>query len=273
MSPTHSRHGLEFAYLDEGAGAPFVFQHGLGGDSSQPRSLWGGSGRLVCLECRGHGRTSPLGPTDRLGFATFAQDLASLLDSLGLDDIALGGVSMGAGVALRLAYEQPERISALVLVRPAWFTAVAPPNLAAFPLIAQLLRTDGIERGRANLPATEVYRRVRAESAVAADSLLAQFARPHAIERTAVLERLPADQPLPGTGPWPQLTLPTLVIGTDCDPVHPFACAEAWAQALPAATLRRVTPKTEDEGRHAEDVATAIDDFLSSTRTTRARVT
>ena len=84
---------------------------------------------------------------------------------------------------------------------------------------------------------------------------------------------MPADRPLPDTGPWPQLTMPTLVIGTDRDPVHPFTCAEAWAQALPAATLRSVTSKTVDEGRHAEDVATAIDDFLSSTRTARARVT
>ena len=123
------------------------------------------------------------------------------------------------GVEFALAYEQPERIRALVLVRPAWFTAVA------------------------------------------ADSLLAQFARPDAIERAAVLERLPADRPLPGSGPWPALTMPTLVSGTDRDPLHPLACPEA----LPAVTLRRVTSKTVDEGRHADEVATAIDDFLSAT--------
>ncbi len=273
MSPTHSNDGLAFAYLDEGTGTPFVFQHGLGGDSSQPRSLWSGNGRLVCLECRGHGLTTPLGLTEHLGFATFAHDLASLLDALGLDDIALGGVSMGAGVALRLAYEQPERIRALVLVRPAWFTTASPPHLAAFPVIAQLLRTEGVARGRASLQASEAYRRIRAESTVAADSLLAQFARPHAVERAAVLERLPADRPLPDTSPWPQLTMPTLVIGTERDPVHPFACAEAWAQALPAATLRSATPKSVDEARHAEDVTTAIDDFLSPTRTAQARAT
>lgn len=60
--------------------------------------------------------------------------------------------------------------------------------------------------------------------------------------------------------------MPTLVIGTEQDPVHPFACAQAWADSLPAATLRNVTPKTVDEARHAEDVTAAIGAFLSNAR-------
>lgn len=269
MSPTHSTDGIDFAYLDEGSGPAFVFQHGLGGDSSQPRELWDGTGRLVCLECRGHGRTTPLGAPEELGFATFARDLASLLDALDLDEVVLGGVSMGAGVALRLAYEQPERIRALVLVRPAWFTAASPANLNAFPVIAELLRTEGRERGRGSFQTSEVYRRIREQSRVGADSLLAQFERPQAVERAALLERLPADRPLPDAGPWPRLAMPSLVIGTEQDPVHPFACAEAWAEALPAGTLRKVTPKTVDDARYAEDVTATIAVFLSSTHATR----
>ena len=57
--------------------------------------------------------------------------------------------------------------------------------------------------------------------------------------------------------------MPTLVVGTEQDPVHPFAFAQAWADALPTATLRKVTPKTVDEARHAEDVTAAIGAFLS----------
>ncbi len=34
--PVFERDGLSFHYRDEGQGLPFVFQHGLGGDSSQP---------------------------------------------------------------------------------------------------------------------------------------------------------------------------------------------------------------------------------------------
>ena len=69
-------------------------------------------------------------------------------------------------------------------------------------------------------------------TAVAADSLLAQFARPDGDERAGVLEcRRPTGRP--GSGPWPELTMPTLVSGTDRDPLHPFACAEACKRLPP----------------------------------------
>lgn len=264
MRFTFPHDGLAFCYLDEGSGAPFVFQHGLGGDAAQPRALWSGKGRLVCLECRGHGRTTPLGPTADLSFATFARDLAALLDALGLRQVALGGVSMGAGVAVRLAYEQPGRVRALALIRPAWYDAPSPPNLAAYPVIAGLLLSEGPERGRAALQRSAVYRRVERESRVTAESLLAQFTRPGAVARSPLLERLPADRPLSEPAPWPQLATPTLVVGTERDPVHPAACADAWARALPNATLRMVTPKAVDEERHAREVTAAVDTFLAS---------
>jgi len=263
VSPTLSRDGIAFSYVDDGSGEPLVLQHGLGGDAAAVRPLWSGAGRLLCLECRGHGATTPLGPADDLGFATFARDVAALLEALGLDDVVLAGLSMGAGVALRVAAEQPERVRGLVLVRPAWFTASSPENLEAFPLIAELLRTEGPERGRATFQASAVYRRIRAESPVAAESVLAQFDRENAVERAPVLERLPADRPL--AEPLP-LSMPIVILATDRDPIHPLGIAEAWADALPSATLHQVTSKTVDEARHEAEVAAAIDGFRGQTR-------
>ena len=260
---TYSRDGIAFSYVDEGSGDPLVLQHGLGGDAAAVRPLWSGAGRLLTLECRGHGGTA-LGQPDELGFATSARDVASLLDTLGLDEVVFAGVSMGAGIGLRLAFEQPERIRGLVLVRPAWFTARSPNNLEAFPRIAELLRTEGPERGRATFVASDVYRRLDAESPVTAESVLAQFDRDDAVERAAVLERLPADRPLRDDGPWRQLSMPTLILATDRDPVHPLAIAEGWAEALPAATLEQVTSKTVDEARHEREVAAAIDVFRAA---------
>ena len=45
--PVLHRDGLNFQYRDEGQGLPFVFQHGLGGDLSQPFSVY--SRRLACV--------------------------------------------------------------------------------------------------------------------------------------------------------------------------------------------------------------------------------
>jgi pimeloyl-ACP methyl ester carboxylesterase len=61
--PAIERDGLSFHYLDEGhpSGRPFVFQHGLGGDVSQPAGVFSPpSGvRLLSLDCRGHGGLLP----------------------------------------------------------------------------------------------------------------------------------------------------------------------------------------------------------------------
>ena len=57
------RDGLSFHYRDEGDGLPFVFQHGLGGDLSQPFGVYRPAAgvRLIGFDFRGHGETRPLG--------------------------------------------------------------------------------------------------------------------------------------------------------------------------------------------------------------------
>ena len=98
--------GIRFYYELSGAGGPLVaFQHGLGGDVSQPQSILGHSARLRALsfDCRGHGRTEPLGPPERLNFSSFADDLRTVLDALDVGRVIVGGISMGAGVALNFA--------------------------------------------------------------------------------------------------------------------------------------------------------------------------
>lgn len=76
--------GITFAFREAGAGAPFVFQHGLGGDVNQiadtftpPPGIC-----LLTLDCRGHGATASLGDEARLNFNTFADDVIALLDTI-----------------------------------------------------------------------------------------------------------------------------------------------------------------------------------------------
>jgi pimeloyl-ACP methyl ester carboxylesterase len=264
--PFMVRDGVRFSYLDSGSGPPFVFQHGLGGDMSQPVELFQSRPRrrLVCLECRGHGDTQPLGPIDGLSFASFAADLLALLDHLNAGSVLLGGVSMGAGVALRLAAEHPERVSGLVLLRPSWFDAPWPEHLRIFDLVAEMLQQADGERGKALLRETEQYQVIARQSTAVAESRLSQFDRPFARERAPVLRRLPGDYPLAGGLSWTAITAPTLVLGTREDPQHPLAIAEAIASALRQAILREVTPKGVDRARHSRDVAAATEDFTAA---------
>jgi pimeloyl-ACP methyl ester carboxylesterase len=150
--PVFERDGLTFHSLDERdtSGRPFAFQHGLGGDVSQPADVFSPppGTRLLSLNCRGHWETRPLGPVDKLSFSSFADDVAALMHHFGLRRAAVGGISMGAGVALNLASRYPKRVAGLVLSRPAWLDSPRPKNLKAYPVIARLLGEHGAKLGR-----------------------------------------------------------------------------------------------------------------------------
>jgi pimeloyl-ACP methyl ester carboxylesterase len=127
-----------------------VFQHGIGGDVRQPgrfliperTGIRAEALNIFHADFRGHGQ-SELGPVDDLSIATLAGDLAAFLDHLGLQHAIVGGISLGAAVALRLAVEHPHRCRALIISRPAW--TVGPVNTQAqraYTLVADLLAAD-----------------------------------------------------------------------------------------------------------------------------------
>ena len=132
--PSFARDGLRFHFRDEGHGLPFVFQHGLGGDVNQPFGLYRPPAgvRLIAFDVRGHGETRPLGDIDKLTIATLADDLIGLIDHLGIEQAVVGGISLGAAVAVNVAIRYPGRVLGLVLVRPAWIDRPLPENVALY---------------------------------------------------------------------------------------------------------------------------------------------
>lgn len=98
--PFFEHDGLQFHYLDSGAGYPFIFQHGLGGDVNQTAEVYDlptapAGIRFIVMDCRAHGKTRPIGDAEKINFSAFADDLIALMDHLGLQSAILGGISMG----------------------------------------------------------------------------------------------------------------------------------------------------------------------------------
>jgi len=262
--PYFERDGIRFHFQERGAGAPFVFQHGLGGDTNQIVDLYTPPPgvRLIALDARAHGATQPLGDTTLLHFSTLADDLIALLDHLSLTTAVVGGISMGAGVALALAMRCPQRLRGIILSRPAWLDQPLPPNLLVYPAIAWLLRTFGVEEGRLRFMASGAYAQMLAAAPDAAAALLGQFEQAQAAERVARLERMPLDCPCTSLATCSGLAVSALILATRQDPIHPFEFAEELARVMPAASLVEVTAKSVDRERHRHDVQTAIDAFL-----------
>jgi pimeloyl-ACP methyl ester carboxylesterase len=262
--PVLARDGLSFHSRDDGSGLPFVFEHGLGGDVNQPLTLYQPAAgiRLISFDMRGHGETRPLGDVNKLRIATLADDLVGLVDYLGVDTAVIGGISLGSAVAVNVALRFPERVAALVLVRPAWIDRPQPENVRLYGMIARLIRDLGPQQGLARFLATPEFEAMNRESPDCARSLLGQFEQPRALECVARLEGLASDSPCLDRTFYRKILVPTLVVGNRRDPIHPWALAGELSRLIAGSDLREVTPKSESLDQHAADVRAAIDQFL-----------
>jgi 3-oxoadipate enol-lactonase len=108
--------GITQYYARAGDGPPVVLIHALGLD----HRMWGpqierlaNAGRVIAYDARGHGQTDVTsGP---YAMADFAEDLAGLLDALGVEAAHLVGISMGGMIAQEFALTRPHRVRSLVL--------------------------------------------------------------------------------------------------------------------------------------------------------------
>jgi len=121
--------GIKLAYEDRGAGKPaFVFVHGWTCDRSffAPQAEhFVRRHRVVSVDLRGHGESDkPQGPYP---IAAYADDIAYVIEQLGLGKAVAVGHSMGGITVLQLAAAHPDRVAAIVMVDPAPF--VFPPEL------------------------------------------------------------------------------------------------------------------------------------------------
>jgi pimeloyl-ACP methyl ester carboxylesterase len=260
--------GLRFHYRESGEGVPFVFQHGLGADANQTFELLRPTPgfRLITLDCRGHGETRPLGPEESISIRHFTEDLRLFLDYLKIDRAVIGGISMGAEIALNFALAHPGRALGLILSRPAWLDESRSDNMKVFSTIAEFIRKYGAWEGAKRYQETEAYQHVLKVSPDNANSLLSQFAHPRAEETVAKLERIPTHVPGNTREDWKRIRVPTLVVVNRQDAIHPFEFGETLAATIPNAALVEVTPKSINTDAHAADVQRALDDFLGKLR-------
>ena len=70
------------------------------------------------MDLRGYGDAEPLRVDASRGVRDWSDDLAALVDALGLDRVHLVGWSMGAGVVLQYLLDHPDTVASVALVAP-----------------------------------------------------------------------------------------------------------------------------------------------------------
>jgi pimeloyl-ACP methyl ester carboxylesterase len=149
--------GINLYYETHGAGRPLILLHGgLGSGEMFGPILPALTERhqVIAVDLQGHGRTADI---DRpIDIRLMADDIAALIDHLGLDKPDLVGYSLGGGVALQTAVKYPAKVRRLV---------AAAANIRRDAIYPEMLAQQGQVNAAAaefmkDTPMYELYQRV-----------------------------------------------------------------------------------------------------------------
>jgi 3-oxoadipate enol-lactonase len=234
--PFLPRDGCQLYYETHGAGPALVFAHGLGGGHlSWWQQVPHFRDRYTCVtfDHRGFGlsREAP----DGRGPDAFVDDLAALIEHLGVADVRLEAQSMGGWTCLGYALRHPARVRALVMASTTG-TLDDPETQALFrthaagrpeqALFARGIHPAGGERMAEEQPALHfLYREVDALS--------------HDLDKDAVRRKLIAMRTTPRAA-IAALKMPLLCVSGEEDAMIPAAAGAVLASIVPGARLAPV---------------------------------
>jgi 3-oxoadipate enol-lactonase len=240
--------GSKLYAIEQGRGRPILALHGGLADHRASLAYAGplaADYHVITPDLRGAGQSRDPGP---LSWDQLADDLAALLDQLGLARAVIAGVSGGSGVVLRFGLRHPDRTAGLVVIAPLYPGSAraldeAPrAALAQMDAHAQLGLREGIGALQPLFQALPDAIRARALA------MLESF-DPASVAATTRL--LSSTQPFDTLEQLQAIGVPTLVI-PGSDPQHPSEIATLYARSLARATL------IEAQG---SQLVAAIDDF------------
>ncbi len=243
------RAGVRLAVEDRGEGIPVVLLHGLTATRRYvvmgSRALERGGHRVVSYDARGHGESSGARDPDAYRYEDLADDLLAVLDVSGIDRAVLAGASMGAHTLLRVALRAPERVRGIVAITPAYdpLQHANVGTLARWDALAEGLRSGGVG---GFVEAYRVEDEVPAAWQDTVRTVLRQRMGQHQ-DLGAVADALqatPRSRPFESLDELSAITVPTVVVASrdEADPGHPLAVGEAYAAAIPGASLLTEEP-------------------------------
>lgn len=251
------------AYSRCASGTPLVFLHGLGASRFQAQAAINDLSGLerITIDAPGHGDSAQ--STVPSNFGAFAGSIIDLLDGLNVGRAIFGGISMGAGLALRIARDFPERVKALVLVRPAWVDKPGRPHLNIVADIGEWIASDGLEAARQRLKIDERYQHMITHLPLAAASVAKMIEGVAATGRADVLREMVDSHPLDDGSELVTIAQRALVIANEHDPLHPIKIAHELVGGLPNTKLVIAPPRYLNPVTHQNVATRAINSFIA----------
>lgn len=226
--------GINLYYETHGTGRPLILLHGGLGSGEMFGTVtdtFAEHHQVILPDLQGHGRTADI---DRpLDIRLMADDVAALIDHLGLDRPDVVGYSLGGGVALLTAIRHPQKVGRLVsasagIRRDATYPEILEQQGQVSAAAAEFMKET---------PMYELYQRVAP--------------RPEDFPRlldkigTAMAQDYDFTEEVRG------LQVPTLVMGADADMVPPSHLVEIFALLDGGARDGGWTGEGRPKGGHA----------------------
>ncbi|MEP7285902.1 MAG: alpha/beta hydrolase [Chloroflexota bacterium] len=226
---------ISVAYNDTEVGMPCVFIHGHPFNRTMWNDQIGGLAtacRVIVPDLRGYGETTVISWKTLL--EDFARDLARLLDALKVDQIVLGGLSMGGQIVLEFYRLFPQRVTALILADTFAQGETEEGYRQRYEMADRLVR-EGMQPY-----ADEVLPKMVSKSTIIkhpdiADRVL-EMMQTTAPEGAAAALRGRAERP-DYTGLLSLITVPTLIVVGREDEFTPISDAEFMNEKIPNSRL------------------------------------
>lgn len=233
LSGSYLHEGHRLAYTEYGEGDKVVvLTHGImftrRMHAPLARRLASAGYRVITLDLLGHGESDRPTESWLYSMPAFAEQTVGLLDHLDVDKAVIGGTSLGANVSLEIGVSAPERALSLITEMPVLDNAIVAGLLTFAPLlfaarfvpfsVSAVAAVAGlVPHGSqwVDVVTDTLEQRPEPMAALLHGVLFGRIAPPKSVRR--------------------QIKLPTLVIGHQRDPIHPFGDADTLAADLPNA--------------------------------------
>ena len=233
---TSDGHRLAVVEVGSSNAPAWVLAHGAGSSARFLLAAVAGpvlaaGGRLVTYDLRGHGASSPAREVTEHHLDAHAADLAAVVATPDGAIAVVGGVSLGAHAAARVAASWPpgSEPAAVLACLPAW-TGTPVRGTGPHAAIAAELQRVGV---------AGLLTAIAADRDLAPwlrETLLTDYARHDPDSLAAVLRSLDGGA-APGPGELARLTRPLAILGWPDDPGHPLDVAREWARLAPVTAL------------------------------------
>lgn len=259
--PDFVNKGIRLEYEITGEGKPLVFLHGMGGSIRQIEAVYERieGVQLIALNQQGHGRSGA--DWDSLDFDRMGDDVAALLDHLGIEQAYFAGISMGAAVSLNVALRYPGRVRKMLLIRNAWTDSPMSCEVQkAYHDLGMALKEGGIEA----FCQTRGWEIAAKASAYTRNAFLSPFQDTASVKNWQKFLILPGKAPAASAKSLRELGIPVVILANKNDLCHPYAYGEYLHEMIPHSLLTEIPDKDTDSTAHRQMINQAVRNMLAS---------